>query len=48
MTFDSGTTDESHRVDILVGTWLTTLLVMACLAWGGMALTALAALYTRR
>jgi hypothetical protein len=35
-------------MDIVVGSWLTVLLAMACAAWGGMALTALAALYTRR
>jgi hypothetical protein len=35
-------------MDFVVGSWLTALLVMAGLAWGGMAVTALAALYTRR
>jgi len=37
-----------HRVDFLVGSWVTALLVVAGLAWGGMAVTALAAFYTRR
>jgi hypothetical protein len=34
-------------VDFVVGSWVTVLLVLACAAWGGMALTALAAFYAR-
>lgn len=35
-------------MDLVVGSWLSILLIMAALAWGGMALTALAAFYSRR
>jgi hypothetical protein len=35
-------------MDLVVGSWLSILLIMAALAWGGMAVTALAALYSRR
>ena len=35
-------------MDLVVGSWLSILLIMATLAWGGMAVTALAALYARR
>ena len=35
-------------MDLIVGSWLTALFVMAGLAWGGLAVTALAALYIRR
>jgi hypothetical protein len=38
----------SHRVDLMVAGWLTALLVVAVLAWGGMAATAVAAFIARR
>jgi hypothetical protein len=38
----------SHRVDLIAAGWLTALLVVAVLAWGGMAATAVAALIARR
>jgi hypothetical protein len=48
MAFESASDHASHRVDLIVGSWLTGLFVMASLAWGGLAVTALAALYVRR
>jgi phosphatidylglycerophosphatase A len=48
MAFESPSDHASHRVDLVVGAWLTALFVMAGLAWGGLAVTALAALYVRR
>jgi hypothetical protein len=48
MGFDFHPGHASHRVDVIVATWLTALLVVAAAAWGGMALTALAALLVRR
>jgi hypothetical protein len=48
MPFDSCHIHASHRVDVIVATWLTALLVIAAAAWGGMALTAVAAFLARR
>jgi len=48
MAFESASDHASHRVDLVVGSWLTALFVLAGLAWGGLAITALAALYVRR
>jgi hypothetical protein len=48
MRFETRPRDASHRLELAVGVWAAVLLGVATIAWGGMALSALAALFARR